>query len=73
MSRYRDLFSADMARYGGKPVPVYMRIFLFLYRKATTTRFVPLRWLYKFLFRVHADRRGLEIGSIEQQIGGAFI
>ena len=71
MSKFKELYGADIARYGGKPES-YIRIFLFLYRKASATSFVPLKLLYKALFRLWANRRGLEI-STTNPIGGGYL
>lgn len=70
MSKFKELYNADIARYRGKP-DSYIRIFLFLYRKAAVTTFAPLKLVYKALFRIWANRRGLEI-SASQQIGGGL-
>lgn len=72
MSIFKDLYSADIARYGGKPES-YIKIFHFLYRKAATTSLTPLRIVYKALFRIWANRRGLEITANEQIGGGIYI
>ena len=45
MSKFRELYNADIARYGGRP-GAYMRVFHFLYRKAATTSFVPNKILW---------------------------
>lgn len=71
MSNFRQLYQSDIARYGGKP-ELYIKIFLYLYRKAIVTDFKPVRLSYKALFRLWANRRGLEISAINQ-IGGGFI
>ena len=70
MSKFQELYNADIARYGGKP-ELYIKIFLFLYRKAATASFAPTNFLYKALFRFWANRRGLEL-STNQQIGGGL-
>lgn len=70
MSKFKELYNADIARYRGKPES-YIRIFLFLYRKAAVTTFAPLKLIYKALFRIWANRRGLEI-SASQHIGGGL-
>ena len=70
MNIFKELYNADIARYRGKPES-YIRIFLFLYRKAAVTTFAPLKLLYKTLFRIWANRRGLEL-SANQQIGGGL-
>lgn len=68
MNNFRELYNADISRYGGSP-EIYMRIFHFLYRKAATNTFAPMRLIYKAFFRIWANRRGLEI-SVNQHIGG---
>ena len=37
MSKFQELYNADIARYGGKP-ELYIKIFLFLYRKVSTSK-----------------------------------
>ena len=71
MSRFKELYNADIARYGGKS-EAYIRIFHFFHRKASVVSFLPIRLLYKSLFRLWANRRGLEI-TANNQIGGGFI
>ena len=71
MGKFKELYNADIARYGGKP-EMYIRIFHFLYRKAAVVSFTPMRLLYKALFRIWANRRGLEI-TANNQIGGIYI
>ncbi|MGN1218621.1 MAG: hypothetical protein ACI4TD_11730 [Phocaeicola sp.] len=68
MTKFQKLYDADIARYGGKPEP-YIKVFLYLYRKAIVTDFKPVKLFYKALFRLWANRRGLEISAVEQ-IGG---
>lgn len=70
MNNFKELYNADISRYGGSP-EIYMRIFHFLYRKAATTTFAPMRLFYKAFFRFWANRRGLEI-SVNQHIGGGI-
>lgn len=70
MSKFQELYNADITRYGGK-TELYIKIFLFLYRKAATASFALTKFLYKVLFRFWANRRGLEL-SINQQIGGGL-
>lgn len=72
MSKFKELYNADIARYGGKP-EMYIRIFHFLYRKAAVVSFTPMRLLYKALFRIWANRRGLEITANNQIGGGIYI
>lgn len=72
MSNFQELYRADIARYGGKP-ETYIRIFLFLYRKASLASFAPLKLIYKALFRFWANRRGLEITANNAIGGGIYI
>lgn len=72
MSKFSELYDADIARYGGKP-EAYIKTFLFLYRKAIVTDFKPLKLLYKALFRLWANRRGLEMSALPQIGGGIYI
>lgn len=72
MSKFKELYNADIARYGGKP-EIYIRIFHFLYRKAATASFIPIRLFYKALFRIWASQRGLEITANNQIGGGIYI
>ena len=69
MSKFRELYNADISRYGGKP-DMYIKVFHYLYRKATVLTFAPMKLFYKALFRLWANRRGLEL-SVNQQIRGA--
>lgn len=72
MSKSQELYNADIARYGGKP-ELYIKIFLFLYRKAATASFAPTKFLYKALFRFWANRRGLELSINQQIFGGLYL
>lgn len=72
MSKFKELYNADIARYGGKP-EIYIRIFHFLYRKAASESFIPIRLFYKALFRIWASQRGLEITANNQIGGGIYI
>ena len=69
---FKELYQADIARYGGHPEP-YIKVFLYLYRKAIVTGFKPLKLFYKALFRLWANRRGLEISALRQIGGGIYI
>lgn len=61
-----------MCRYGNKPEP-YLRIFHYLYRKTATTSLIPIQILFKILFRVFANLRGLEITANQQIRGGLYL
>lgn len=47
-------------------------MFMYLYRKAIVTDFKPIKLFYKALFRLWANRRGLEISAFNQ-MGGISI
>lgn len=72
MSNFQELYNADIARYGGNP-ELYIKLFLFLYRKAATVPFAPAKFLYKVIFRFWANRRGLEIAANKQIRGGLYL
>ena len=72
MKKFDELYQADIARYGGKP-ELYIKISLYLYRKAIVTDFKPVKLFYKALFRFWANRRGLEISAINQIGGGIYL
>jgi serine O-acetyltransferase len=72
MGRFRELYNADLARYGGN-AEFYIRVFHFLHRKASETTIYPIRLFYKVLFRLWANRRGLEITANENIGGGIYI
>lgn len=71
MSKFQELYNADIARYEGNP-ELYIKLFLFFYRKAATVTFAPAKFLYKAMFRFLANQRGLEIAA-NQQIRGLYL
>ena len=72
MSRFRELYEADIFRYGGK-ADLYIKLFHFFYRKAIVTSFYPIKVLYKIVFRILAQSRGLEISAVDQIGGGLYL
>ena len=72
MSKFRDLYIADMSRYSPKP-EFYLRVFHYLYRRASTLSIYPFKLFFKALFRIWANRRGLEISALEQIGGGLYL
>ena len=72
MSVFKMLYYADIARYGGKP-ELYVKIFLYLYRHAATSSIPPIKFLYKVLFRLWANKRGIEISSSSSIGGGLYL
>ncbi len=72
MSLFKEFYNADMVRYGGSP-SLYLKVFHFLYRRACTMTFAPLKLFYKVCFRFCANHKGLEF-PINQLIGeGGYI
>lgn len=72
MSKFKDLYNADMARYNGE-IEIYMIVFHYLFRKASVTESFPLKYIYKALFRIWANKRGLEMTANMQMGGGIYI
>lgn len=72
MSQFSDLYNADMARYNGKP-EFYIRVFTYLYRRAVTSANSLVKIFYKVLFRLWANRRGLEFSPLDQIGGGLYL
>ncbi len=70
VNSFKELYNADMARYSGNP-SLYLRVFHFLYRRACTMTTAPIKFVYKVLFRLWANRKGLEI-PVNQLIGGGL-
>lgn len=72
MSNFKELYRADIARYGGR-MESYIRVFHYLYRRAATVTFAPAIPFYKALFRFFANRRGLENAANQQIFGKNYI
>jgi serine O-acetyltransferase len=70
MSRFQELYKADLTRYAGSP-GFYLRRLLYYFRRSHTTRFKPMQLLWRTLYRTVASRRGIEISS-QTDIGGGF-
>ena len=61
MSRFKELFEADMHRYGQKGARGYCRQFIYYYRKASTSRNPWIRRWYTFWYQVISQKHGIEI------------
>ena len=72
MSRFHEVYRADISRYAGRP-DMYIRIFLYLYRRAVITKCSIVRIFWKGLFRIWANRRGLELGAVNQIGRGLYL
>lgn len=72
MKGFRELYYADIYRYGDS-LEFYIRVFLFLYRKAIVIQFPPVKLFYKALFRLWANRRGLEMSPVDQIGQGLYM
>ena len=46
MNNFRELYSADIARYGGG-AELYIKVFHFLYRKASMASLPPIRFFIR--------------------------
>ncbi len=72
MASFKELYSADISRYGGGGVSRFVRKFHFLLRKAQTSTGV-LKKYYHMRLKYHREKHGLEI-SDEVTIGkGLYI
>ena len=71
-SNIKTCFRYDLCRYKGKP-EFYLRVFHYLYRRASFTSWLPLRILYKLLFRLWSRRRGLEISELNPIGEGLYL
>lgn len=69
-SKFKDLYRADIARYEGHP-NAYIKVFLFLLRKASTESCPALRRVIRVLFGIWSHRRGIEM-SVNQRLGGGY-
>ena len=72
MSKFSELYCADLSRYGGKAV-AYIKVFHYLHRRTETTSFVPLKTMYKILYRLWTGLRGLEIPANNSIGGGIYM
>ena len=72
MSKFSGYYTADLGRYRSKP-GFYLRVFHYLYRRASFTSFRPLQLLYKGMYRLWANRRGLEISELNPIGGGLYL
>ena len=71
-STFKELYSADIVRYGGHP-NAYIKVFLFLFRKASTEINPFFRKVYRVLFGIWSNRRGIEMSSNQSLGGGIYI
>jgi serine O-acetyltransferase len=60
MSTFKSIYNKDLNRYNYQP-SVYLRLFHFLLRKSSTSKFVLSRQIYRVLYRIWSVRKGLEI------------
>ena len=61
MNRFKELFHADMHRYGSKGAKGYSRKFSYYFRKASTCNNKLLRLYYSFRYEKICDKHGIEI------------
>lgn len=60
MCKFDELYRADIYRYKSSP-SAYLRVFHFLLRKSSVSKFHVSRIIYRVLYRMWAGRKGLEI------------
>lgn len=72
MLKYSKYYNSDLTRYSGKP-EFYLRVFHYLYRRASLTSLPPLRLLYKVLFKFWRRRRALEISELNPIGEGLYL
>lgn len=72
MSKFSELYNADIARYGGEPGP-YLKVFFFLLRKAATTTFTPQKAFYRILFKLWAYNNKIEMKASDLIGGGLYL
>ena len=72
MSKFSGYYNADLGRYSRKP-GFYLRVFHYLYRQVSFTSFRPLQLLYKVMYRLWANRRGLEISGLNPIGRGLYL
>ena len=70
MSKFKELYQQDMARYKNKPT-LYIKLLLYFLRKTQTTNSSIIKFIYRILYRIIASIRGLEI-SYSTPIGGGL-
>lgn len=70
MSKFKEVFRQDMARYKNKP-EMYIRLLTYFLRKVQTTNNKVLRFGYRVFYRLVASSRGLEIAPTTS-IGGGY-
>ena len=71
MSKFKEIFRQDMARYDNKP-ELFIKLLTYFLRKSQTTNNSVLGLVYRVFFRLIASSRGLEISPMTQ-IGGGYI
>lgn len=72
MCTFRDLFKSDLHRYKMRPT-FYLRVLHYLLRKTSTLTFKPAKRVFSLLFRIWANRRGLEICATNNLGGGMYL
>ena len=70
-STFKELYRADIVRYGGHP-NAYIKVFLFLFRKASTETNPFIRKVYRVLFGIWSNRRGIEMSTNQSLVGGGI-
>lgn len=72
MSLFKKVYRKDLFRYQYQ-LSLYMRIWHFLFRKCQYANNKFSKSIYRVLFRIHSNRRGLEISSRQEIGSGLYI
>ena len=59
---FKELYASDLKRYNGKP-EIFVRLYLYLFRKCQTTKTTIFKNIYRLLYRLVAMSRGIEVSS----------
>ncbi len=69
---FQEIYSADLARYKGQ-AELYIRLFLYFFRKRQNSRSRIVRNVARILFRFIASTRGIEMSSLLQVGKGLYL
>lgn len=72
MTQFCEFYNADMSRYESKP-DIYVRMFLYFGRRTMCSKFYPIKLLYKLLFRLLGNMRGMEISTLAKIERGLYL
>lgn len=73
MSRFEELYRADLSRYAGGGTETYIKRWHYLFRKAQTTENPFIKKVYHYLLVKHGSKNGLDIDYPVKIAGGLYI